>query len=495
MYNIVFGSITVAVCTAVYFLSWKYFIAKKTGYAVLMLVFCGFLLRIFTGFDLYIHPWDEMLHALVAKNLLKHPLLPTLYENPLLPFDFRNWLGNHVWVHKQPLPLWSIASSLYVFGIREIAIRIPSIIMTTGGVALTYYIGRYFFNKSVGYFSAFLYSVNGLIIEISSGRIPTDHVDAHFLFFIQLSIFFAILFSKKDRLIYNILCGISIGAAILCKWLPALIVVPIWILIVLKEKKLNYKQIAVNTGILLFFIFITFLPWQIYTAYYFSEETQYSHILNIRHITEALDNQGGPFYFYLDGLRIHYGELIYIPVLWFLWKTLNHRKNYRYLAITIWFAVPYIFFSIVQTKMKGFTLFASPAIFMMNGLFFYYLKRYRYKFRHKWVINTFLILTVLLAIRYSIERIKPFQDLDRNPIWAQNLKELKYKYYGKTVLFNTSHPLEAMFYNDITAYKDTPDKQTIKRLIDEGYTVLINNKEKLPPEYKNLDKIIYLELE
>jgi len=495
MNNILWGSITVLFCIAGYYYSWKYYKSDKIAYSVFLLVLCGFLLRLFVSFDLYIHPWDEMLHALVAKNFIKHPLLPTLYDNPLLPFDFKDWLGNHIWVHKQPFPIWGIAASLYVFGIHEISVRIPSIILTTCGIWLTYYIGTYFFNKKVGYLSAFLYSISGLIIEMTSGRIPTDHVDVFFLFFVQLSVFFAIKFSKKLNISYNILCGISIGIAILCKWMPALIVLPIWFLILLRTNKLTYKQIFYDFLVLIFFVCLIFLPWQIYTGIYFPAETQYSQLLNFKHITEVLDKQGGPFYYYFDGLRIHYGELIYIPVVWFFWKTIKHRNNHRYLSVAVWFLFPFIFFSFVETKMKGFTLFTAPAIFMINALFFHYLFRYRNRFKYKWIINTFLILTIILAVRYSIERVKPFNNSDRNPQWTIDIKNLKEQgYESKTVLFNTTHPLETMFHTDITAYRITPDTSTINRLISEGYTILINKKEELLPEYSNLENVKYINL-
>ena len=35
--------------------------------------------------------WDESFHALVAKNLLKHPLKPTLIDIPYLAYDFKSW--------------------------------------------------------------------------------------------------------------------------------------------------------------------------------------------------------------------------------------------------------------------------------------------------------------------------------------------------------------------------------------------------------------------
>ena len=145
--------------------------------------------------------------------------------------------------------------------------------------------------------------------------------------------------------------------------------------------------------------------------------------------------------------------------------------------------------------MKGFTLFTAPAIFMINALFFHYLYRYRNRFKYKWLINTFLILTILLAVRYSLERVKPFYNLDRNPQWTIDIKNLKKSGYGeKTLLFNTPNPLETMFHTEITAYRETPDVHTINRLMSEGYIVLINNKDELAPEYRNLEKITYVYL-
>src|SRR5438270_8755205 len=53
--------------------------------------------------------WDEVFHAVVAQNLLKHPLQPTLVDVPYLPYDNTKWTENHVWLHKPILPLWQIA--------------------------------------------------------------------------------------------------------------------------------------------------------------------------------------------------------------------------------------------------------------------------------------------------------------------------------------------------------------------------------------------------
>lgn len=201
MNNIIFGVFTIIICTIGYIFSWRQWKKDKCQIGVLLLIFCGLILRFYMATYFFLHDWDERYHALVAKHLINHPLLPTLYDNPILKYDYKNWTGNYVWLHKQPLPLWSMALSMWLFGVNEIALRLPSIILSTVGIWLTYYIGSYFINKKVGYLAAFFFSINGLIIELTGGRVATDHVDIFFLFFIELAIVFSIFFAQKGPVV------------------------------------------------------------------------------------------------------------------------------------------------------------------------------------------------------------------------------------------------------------------------------------------------------
>ena len=267
---------------------------------------CGLALRIYTSSDFFLHTWDERYHALVAKNFIHHPLTPTLYDNPILPYDYKNWTGNHIWVHKQPLALWTMAGSMWLFGVNEIALRLPSIVLTTIGIWLSFFIGSYFFNKKTGYLTAYFFSINGLIIELTGGRVATDHIDIFFLFFIELAIVFSILFAQRQKAVFNILAGVSIGAAILSKWLPALIVVPIWLLIVMDSGKFKTKEIFFHLIILLTTCILIFLPWQIYIFSAFPVEATWEAGFNFKHLTEVIEGRTGPFYYFIDRIRIDY---------------------------------------------------------------------------------------------------------------------------------------------------------------------------------------------
>jgi len=91
-----FEAITYPSALLSFILSFLLFKREQTGAALLCILLGGLLLRIGISADPYLHDWDERYHALVAKNMLRHPFLPTLYETPLLSFDYKSWTGNHV---------------------------------------------------------------------------------------------------------------------------------------------------------------------------------------------------------------------------------------------------------------------------------------------------------------------------------------------------------------------------------------------------------------
>lgn len=488
MENLIFGISTVLICAVLYYFAFRLFRKQKTKYCLILLIGCGLLLRLYTATESYLHPWDERFHALVSKNLIEHPFKPTLYEDPVLSYDYRIWYSNHVWLHKQPLPLWTMAISMYLFGVNEIALRLPSVILSTIGIWVVFSIGRELFNQKIGFLAAFLYSIHGLIIEITSGRVATDHIDVFFLFFIQFAVLMAIKFGSTKRTIYNLLCGLSIGAAILSKWLPALIVLPIWLLIISASKKFTKSEIVINLVLLLSITIAVFLPWQIYIHKVFPLEARWENSYNIRHITEVVEGHGGPLYYHFNNMRIQFGELIYLPLLWFLWKSVKKRNNFIRLSLTIWILIPYLFFSFVKTKMQGYTIFAAPAIFIITSYFWYFIFRFRHRFRYKWVTFIVLFFLVALPIRYSIERIKPFEFRERNPQWVQQIKNLK-SFNGNVVIFNIEHPIEVMFYTNTIAYSNIPDINTIKGIVESGYEVIINDNGKLNIDFNTLEKV------
>ena len=93
-----------------------------------------------------------------------------------------------------------MALSMKLFGVNEIALRIPLILLSTICIWVIYFLSVTLFNRTTGVFAAFLFSINGLVIELTGGRTPTDHPDVFFLSFILFAVHQACVFFQKQKL-------------------------------------------------------------------------------------------------------------------------------------------------------------------------------------------------------------------------------------------------------------------------------------------------------
>jgi 4-amino-4-deoxy-L-arabinose transferase-like glycosyltransferase len=183
--------------------------------------------------------WDERFHALVAKNMLENPFIPMLYtENPV-EIDNSFWSMGHIWLHKQPLFLWQIALSFKIFGINEIALRLPNIIMCSLLIYPLFQLGRILVNERTGFMTSFLFITSFYFGELVAGWQLLDHNDIAFLFYTTLSIWAWVEYTEREKKSWILLAGLFSGLAILNKWLVGLLVFAGWITMILTNKNLR----------------------------------------------------------------------------------------------------------------------------------------------------------------------------------------------------------------------------------------------------------------
>ena len=162
---------------------WLYLFTEKQKTALFFLTIGAFTLRLaMISLDPYLNEWDERFHTLVAKNMVQQPFIPMLRVQPILNYNYTAWCCNHIWVHKQPLFLWQIATSLKLFGLNEIALRLPSAILGTLCIPLVYGIANFWTNQhKLAYLSTLLFAIGYYILELTTGRYGTDYNDICFL--------------------------------------------------------------------------------------------------------------------------------------------------------------------------------------------------------------------------------------------------------------------------------------------------------------------------
>ena len=318
---------------------------------------------------------DECCHALVAKNLLKHPLKPTLIDVPYLPTLAFDWGGNHIWFHKPILGLWQIAGSYWLFGVNTWALRLPSVILSTAAVWLTYLIGKELLNRQAGFIAAVIQAFSPFLMRLIHGYQFSDAVDVSLLFWTELAIYFLVRALRTGKWWDISLAGFGQGCAFLSKSYLALIVtglvVTAWTAPTIgmakwKDVQIRGRHVLGMTGTFL----LTTLPWTLWTSIQFPVEFRQEHLYTWLHLTTDIENWGAPWHKVL----LVYGPILYgifylpmsITVLVLLWKLFSEES----IGLTLTYAwgfgvlIPHL---LAATKTPSATLIGIPAFLLIFG--------------------------------------------------------------------------------------------------------------------------------
>ncbi|GAA3932232.1 ArnT family glycosyltransferase [Hymenobacter algoricola] len=319
--------------------------------------------------DPFLHDFDEKYHALVAKNMLADWTTPILRLHPVLPYNYQTWCCNHIWVHKQPLFLWQMTLSMHLFGVSELAVRLPSVLLTTLLIWPVYRIGKLAYNRAAGYFTALLLVFAQYQLELISGGQSVDHSDIAFLFYITASIWAYVESQQPGARVWrwSLLAGLLAGAATLCKWLPGLVVYAGWGLTLLstparRRQPAEYLRLGASGLVAL----AVFLPWQLYIHHRFPVESAYEQQFSAIHFWKAVEGQGGPWYFYFRNLFYQYQWLLPFIVGGLVLALRRPRPALRPLLLIC--AVVFLFFSAAATKMPSYTYIVSPLLLLLVGI-------------------------------------------------------------------------------------------------------------------------------
>ena len=450
--NLVWGLAALAAAGLLFGYAWRAWRRGRPEAAAAAIVVAGLVLRMYAGCDLFLHTWDERYHALVAKHLVEHPLVPTLYDHPVLPYDYRNWRANHVWLHKPPLALWLMAAGMRLLGPDELAMRLPSLLLSALAILLTYVIGSHLGGRRVGLLAAGFQAVNGYLLQLPGGRVAVDHVDNALVFFVELGILGAVLQVRGWRprpgtrygighgaadgagrsggwpafFLATLAIGAVCGLAVLTKWLPGLLPIPVWLALAWRRqppRRLAAGLLAMAAGCA-----AVALPWQLYIRAAFPLEAGWESAYNLHHLAVPIEGLGGSPLYHLLNMPRYFGELIYLPLGWFLvslvhpaWRrsppgrragprqpdretagpAIAEREEAReeredrsrpedrapaegrrasegrqaldVLPLATWLLLPLVAFSLAATKLGGYIMIAAPALFVVEASFWLWL--------------------------------------------------------------------------------------------------------------------------
>jgi 4-amino-4-deoxy-L-arabinose transferase len=191
---------------------------SRHQWAIGLLTSAALLLRLFAAtLDPFLNDWDEVYHAVVARNMAEHPMSPMLFREAALPIT-SSWAEQHFWLHKPPFFLWQMALCIKVFGAIPLAVRLPSVIWTVLMVPAVWRIGTLLRNERTGFVAAFLVAFSFLLQELVAGAINTDHNDAVFIAVITCATWAWMEHVRKPSVLLSVSVGLLSASAILTKW-------------------------------------------------------------------------------------------------------------------------------------------------------------------------------------------------------------------------------------------------------------------------------------
>ncbi len=466
--------------------AYLFFNTEKKNAALLLLMLSALLLRLLMiSLDPYLHEWDERYHALVAKNMVSFPFRPMLVVDPIMPYDYQDWGNNHIWLHKQPLFLWQMAASMKIFGINVIAMRLPSAIMGTLLVWLTYDICRKWMpnRPETAYIAALLTTCSFYSLELVSGLKSLEHNDIAFVFYTTCALWAWIRYVQVgQKTKWAVLSGLFMGLAILNKWLTGYFVAGGWGIYLLLTycRQIQLKHVLDFT-LAVIASMIVFVPWQLYISHAFPVESAIEYQHNAEHFTKDFGHPGNVWTHFMY-LGQTYQEIMLLfsligIIAFFRSKEINKALGISFLSMII---VLFTFFTVfVKTKMPTYLFPLSPMVFLFMAIgvisiMEWFSKRQATTSNLNWQRFAFALVIGLVCLKPWDIAQKRSAGLEARNIKINNsliYKHLPPEVTKERVIVNCKsyENIELMFFADVNAYHFIAPEKILDSLQQRGY--------------------------
>ncbi|HWO42371.1 MAG TPA: glycosyltransferase family 39 protein [Candidatus Eisenbacteria bacterium] len=273
---------------------------------------------------------------------------------------------------KPPLFHWLGALTSRVAGrVNEFTVRLPSAVLATFGVVVTYVLGRQLFTYRVAFLGGIILSTTFVYVR----QATTARVDMTLTFFITLTLalFLALyrefLTGRRWFYIFYAVLGMSaLAKGPVGVILPALMVV---LFLTLEKRSDLISRFGCHRG--LFITFIAATGWYGIALYRGGEEFFNRQVLE-ENLSRFFGGSGHthPFYYYVpyvfvDGLPWSF----FLP---FVTAALVKKKllsDDNILFLTVWVVVVFVFFSISMGKLSVYLLPLYPGLSLITAAWFY----------------------------------------------------------------------------------------------------------------------------
>ena len=312
---------------------------------------------------------------------------------------------------KPPLMYWLMAPGYALFGINELALRLPFVLLAVSGLATFVYALRRLFGASVAYLSAGVLLTSPMFFFLSRQLMP----DALLVSFLMaaLSLTALALFSEERRTLHMALAYLAGAGAVLAKGPLALFLlagtIGLYTIGMLASEPASLrtpfataKRIGIDTLKLhwgLALLLALTLPWYIYNAANYDIFLERLRFDYLDRLATAEGDHDGSIFYYTEA--ISYGMFPWICLVPAAFVALAVRLKETWgkdsgplLFLIAWLVVPFALFTTSQTKFAYYIAPALPPLAVLVGLL---LHRYLSgRDRHRWIAGLSLVSLGLL---------------------------------------------------------------------------------------------------
>lgn len=354
---------------------------------------------------------DEPRYAQVAKEAFESGSFVVLH------------LCGEVYPDKPPLVYWLAGAFGWLTGWSEFGMRVPSILATIGSAYLTARIARRWFSERVAQWSVAFYLGTAMVFEIG-GRLQLDPILACACL---ASIAFMIDDSGGERAVTRRtwMAGLCVGMGALAKgppaWAPVGFALVTWALLPGTLRFAPRRTLSAWVG----FASLAVLPVATWALLAIREEPAIaSQLLFGQHVGRitAGDKHPGPIWDHARAMPLLLlpWTLLFIAgtvAAWRSWRTREHAGAVR---IAAWFAVVFVFFSLIPPKRDLYLLPIYPAAAMLSAFAF---ERALCAGRLKAWIGATTAATVILLGAFLAAAPWILSAMTRRPSWLESVED------------------------------------------------------------------------
>jgi len=276
----------------------------------------------------------------------------------------RPTLQGRPWLEKPALYYWLAGGAFSLLGETELAARLPSVLATLVLVGVTALLGARLFGSAAGLHAGFVLGTS--VLPFAYGHAASMDMLLAASVTAALALLALRLLGLAGRLAVPAAAGFA-GLAVLAKGplgllLPGLVVAA-YLLVTRHWRWL--RELLAPSSILAFLVVAG--PWYVLVlrdqGRAFVDEFLLGH--NLERFTTTVHHHAGPLLYYVPVILI--GLFPWSGLLPPALASLSPRRSRVDLFLLLWFALPFLFFSVAGSKLPGYILPCLPPLALLMG--------------------------------------------------------------------------------------------------------------------------------